>query len=79
MTTGHPVSQTRATEATFWTTGRVIGLGLAILVLLLAIANFDPIEVNFLVFRLTVPLFFLIVGVLLIGFAWGWLSKRRSR
>jgi len=79
MTTGHPVAQSKATEATFWTPGRIIGLLLGVLVLLLAIANFSPVEVNFLVFRVTVPLFFLIVGVLLIGFAWGWLTKRQSR
>ena len=70
---------TAPAESTFWTRGRIIGLVLAILVVVLAILNFDPIEVNFLVFRLSMPLFFLIVGALLIGFAWGWLTTRPSR
>jgi uncharacterized integral membrane protein len=66
-----------STEASFWTLGRILGLSLATLVVVLAIVNFNQVEINFLVFRVSVPLFFLIVGVLLIGFVWGWLSRRR--
>ena len=68
-----------ATAATFWTLGRILGLSLAALVVVLAIVNFDPVEINFLVLRVRVPLFFLIIGVLLIGFVWGWLSRRLGR
>ena len=70
---------TTSTGASFWTLGRILGLSLAALVVVLAIVNFNQVEINFLVLRVNVPLFFLIVGVLLIGFVWGWLSRRPSR
>ena len=69
----------KGTEPSFWTGGRIFGLLLGALVVVLAVVNFDPVEVNFLVLRVSLPLFFLIVGVLLIGFAWGWLSRRQPR
>ncbi len=60
----------------FWTAGRILALVLGILVLALAVANFSTVEVNFLFFRLTMPLFFLIVGSLAIGYVVGWLTKK---
>jgi len=65
-----------APAPSFWTTGRVVALLLGLIVLALAVANFDPVEVNFLLFKLTLPLFFLIVGALAIGYIAGWLLKR---
>lgn len=60
----------------FWTAGRIIAAALAVLVLALAVANFASVEVNFLFFRVTLPLFFLIVGSLAIGYVVGWLTKK---
>jgi uncharacterized integral membrane protein len=77
---GNPgVSHTRA-ETRFWTLGRIIGVLLGALVIVLAALNFQPVEVSFVVFRVNMPLFFLIVIVLAIGFvAGGWLLRTRSR
>jgi uncharacterized integral membrane protein len=66
-------------QASFWTAGRIVAAALGILVLALAVANFSSVEVNFLFFRLTMPLFFLIVGSLAIGYVVGWLTKRGAK
>jgi uncharacterized integral membrane protein len=63
----------------FFTPSRIAGIALGILVIALAAANFDPVEVSLLIARFDLPLFFLIVVVLLIGYAAGWLLRGRSR
>lgn len=65
-----------ARRASFWTPGRVLAAILVGLVLVLAAVNFDSVAVNLLVLKLTLPLFFLVVGALAIGYVVGWLSRR---
>lgn len=67
---------TTSTETGFWTISRIVAVIIGLLVIALAAANFDSIQVNFLIFKLTVPLFVLIVGSLVIGYVVGWLTKR---
>lgn len=71
------MTQTQPAEApSFWTAGRILAVVLAILVLALAVANFDNVEINFLLFKITLPKFFMIAGSLAIGYVVGWLSRK---
>jgi len=71
------MTQTQPAEApSFWTTGRILAVVLALLVLALAIANFDDVEINFLLFKVTLPKFFMIAGSLAVGYVVGWLSRK---
>jgi uncharacterized integral membrane protein len=70
------MTQTSPPTTSFWTAGRIVAAFLGLIVLALAAANFDSVEVNFLLFKVTLPLFFLIVGTLVIGYVAGWLLKR---
>ncbi|MCC6617946.1 MAG: LapA family protein [Chloroflexi bacterium] len=66
-------------SASFWTAGRILAIVLAFVVLALAVANFNEVSVNFLLFTLKMPLFFLIVGALVLGYLAGWLSRKSGK
>lgn len=71
--------QSEPVGSSFWTAGRILAIVLAFVVLALAVANFNEVSVNFLLFTLKLPLFFLIVGALAVGYAAGWLSRKSKK
>lgn len=70
------MTQGTSAGSSFWTPGRILAALLAIVVLALAVANFEGVEISFLLFKVTLPLFVLIVGSLVIGYLVGWLSRQ---
>jgi uncharacterized integral membrane protein len=57
---------------------RILAFVLGALVVLFAVVNSAQVHVNFLAFAVDVPLFVLIIGVVIVGFLAGLLSRGRA-
>lgn len=54
----------------------ILNIIVLIIVLILAIVNWQSVTINFVLFKLSVPLFLLVVVILLIGLLIGWTFKQ---
>lgn len=73
------MAEERKSSAGGFTVKQVLLAVLALIVLVLAIVNFESTPIDLVFFTVTMPLFFVIVGAALIGWLVGLLTGGRSR